>query len=174
MRLIAVGMFEKCYVLYIFYYGNIIKEKNATKGQDGVFMKITFMGAGSTVFTKNLIGDIMLTPELCECEIALYDIDGKRLDEQTVNGVTSYFALYSIILAITLILISFDGLSFEANISAVVSCINNIGPAFNEVSSNFTAFSPFSKVVLTIAMLLGRLEIYPLLLALSPYTWLKK
>ena len=44
-------------------------------------MKVTIMGAGSTVFTKNLIGDIMLTPELRECEIALYDIDGKRLDE---------------------------------------------------------------------------------------------
>ena len=44
-------------------------------------MKVTIMGAGSTVFTKNLIGDIMLTHELRECEIALYDIDGKRLDE---------------------------------------------------------------------------------------------
>lgn len=44
-------------------------------------MKVTVMGAGSTVFTKNLIGDIMLAPELRECEIALYDIDGKRLDE---------------------------------------------------------------------------------------------
>ena len=106
--------------------------------------------------------------------VEVMTFDGKRLDEQTVNGVTSYFALYSILIAITLVLISFDGLSFEANLSATVSCINNIGPAFNEVSSNFTAFSPFSKVVLIIAMLLGRLEIYPLLLAISPYTWLKK
>ena len=44
-------------------------------------MKITIMGAGSTVFTKNLLGDVMLTPALCECEIALYDIDGARLNE---------------------------------------------------------------------------------------------
>ena len=44
-------------------------------------MKITVMGAGSTVFTKNVLGDVMLTPSLCECEIALYDIDGERLSE---------------------------------------------------------------------------------------------
>ena len=44
-------------------------------------LKITFMGAGSTVFAKNVLGDTMLTPALCECEIALYDIDSNRLDE---------------------------------------------------------------------------------------------
>ena len=44
-------------------------------------MKVTFMGAGSTVFAKNVLGDIMLTPALRECEIALYDIDGERLEE---------------------------------------------------------------------------------------------
>ncbi len=44
-------------------------------------MKITFMGAGSTVFAKNVLGDTLLCPSLCECEIALYDIDGERLDE---------------------------------------------------------------------------------------------
>ena len=44
-------------------------------------MKITFMGAGSTVFAKNVLGDVLLTPALCECEIALYDIDGDRLEE---------------------------------------------------------------------------------------------
>ena len=44
-------------------------------------MKITFMGAGSTVFAKNVLGDVLLTPALCECEIALYDIDCGRLEE---------------------------------------------------------------------------------------------
>ncbi len=43
--------------------------------------KITFMGAGSTVFAKNVLGDAMLTPALSDCEIALYDIDGERLNE---------------------------------------------------------------------------------------------
>ena len=44
-------------------------------------MKVTFMGAGSTVFAKNVLGDIMLTPALRECDIALYDIDPERLEE---------------------------------------------------------------------------------------------
>ena len=44
-------------------------------------MKVTFMGAGSTVFAKNVLGDVMLTPAIRECEIALYDIDGARLEE---------------------------------------------------------------------------------------------
>ena len=44
-------------------------------------MKITFMGAGSTVFARNVIGDCMCTPALCEAEFALYDIDAQRLEE---------------------------------------------------------------------------------------------
>ena len=44
-------------------------------------MKITFMGAGSTVFAKNVLGDTLLTPALCDCDIALYDIDGERLED---------------------------------------------------------------------------------------------
>ena len=53
-------------------------------------LKITFLGAGSTVFARNVLGDVMCTPALRQCEIALYDIDGQRLKEseqilQTIN-----------------------------------------------------------------------------------------
>ena len=106
--------------------------------------------------------------------VEVMTFDGKRLDEQTVNGVTSYFALYLVGIILTTLLISVDGLSFETNISSAVSCFNNIGPAFGSTATDYCSYSSFSKVVLTIAMLLGRLEIYPLLLAFSPYTWLKK
>ena len=47
-------------------------------------MKITFMGAGSTVFAKNVLGDVMMTPALRECEISLYDIDAQRLEESYI------------------------------------------------------------------------------------------
>lgn len=47
-------------------------------------MKITFMGAGSTVFAKNVLGDVLLTPAISDCDIALYDIDGERLEESFV------------------------------------------------------------------------------------------
>ncbi len=106
--------------------------------------------------------------------VEVMTFDGKRLDEQTVNGVTSYFALYLVVIILTTLLISVDGLSFETNISSAVSCFNNIGPAFGSTATDYCSYSSFSKVILTIAMLLGRLEIYPLLLAFSPYTWLKK
>ena len=59
-------------------------------------------------------------------------------------------------------------------VSAAASCINNIGPAFGRVSAGFFDYSGFSKVVLSLAMLGGRLEIYPLLLTFLPSTWLKK
>ena len=64
----------------------------------------------------------------------------------------------------------------ETNFSAAVSCFNNIGPGFGLVgpSASFTDYSVFSKLVLSFAMLLGRLEIYPILLLLSPQIWSKR
>ena len=66
--------------------------------------------------------------------------------------------------------------ALESNLSAVVSCFNNVGPAlgFAGPSSSYANYSIFSKIILTLAMLLGRLEIYPMLLFLTPTTWLKK
>ena len=106
--------------------------------------------------------------------VEVMTFDGKKIDEQTVNGVTSYFALYIVFILLTALLISVDGLSIETNITSAISCFNNIGPAFGSSATDYTCYSGFSKIILTFAMLLGRLEIYPLLLALSPYTWLKK
>jgi trk system potassium uptake protein TrkH len=74
------------------------------------------------------------------------------------------------------LVISFEPLSFETNFSAVAACFNNIGPGFDAVgpAANYSMYSGFSKVVLSFAMLLGRLEIFPLLIFLSPATWIKK
>jgi trk system potassium uptake protein TrkH len=72
--------------------------------------------------------------------------------------------------------ISIDGLSIEANLSAVLSCFNNIGPGLAEVgpTSNFSCYSDFSTFVLTVAMLAGRLEIFPILVLFSRSTWARK
>ena len=69
-----------------------------------------------------------------------------------------------------------DGFDLETNFTAAVSCFNNIGPGLGAVgpSGNYSEYSFFSKAVLSAAMLLGRLEIFPLLLCFSPSTWLKK
>ena len=103
-------------------------------------------------------------------------LEGKRIDEASVSGVTSYFAIYVVLIAIIAFLLSIDGFSFETNLSASIACFNNIGPGFGAVGpiETYASFSPFSKIILMIAMLLGRLEIYPLLIALAPSTWLKK
>ena len=102
--------------------------------------------------------------------------EGKQVDGATLKGVSSYFALYIIcILAICLIL-SLEPFDLETNLSATLACYNNIGPGLAAVgpASNYAAYSPLSKLVLSLAMLLGRLEIYPLLLTLIPTTWIRK
>ena len=102
--------------------------------------------------------------------------EGKHVDGATLKSVSSYFAIYIIcILAICLVL-SLEPFDLETNLSATLACFNNIGPGLAAVgpASNYAAYSPLSKLVLSLAMLLGRLEIYPLLLTLIPTTWIRK
>ena len=70
-------------------------------------------------------------------------------------------------------LVSLDEYSLETNLSAVFSCFNNIGPGFGSAGplANYDCFSDLSKLVLTLDMLLGRLEIFPLLALASPHSW---
>ncbi len=100
----------------------------------------------------------------------------KRIDDQTIAGVNTYLSIFVICFFAILLLISINGFDFETTFTATAACFNNIGPGLGGVgpASSFAAFSGFSKVVLSVAMLLGRLEIFPLLLALSPATWIKK
>ena len=92
-------------------------------------------------------------------------LNGKTIDASEEKNVSSYLALYVFVLIITTLLISFEPFDFESNITAAVSCFNNIGPAFAAFgpTSSYAAYSGFSKLVLSFAMLAGRLEIYPLL-----------
>ena len=97
--------------------------------------------------------------------------EGKKVDDATLTGVGIYFAVYMFLLFAVFFLISFDGFSIETNFSAAVSTFNNIGPAFGDAAGGFFIYSPLSKLVMSFAMLLGRLEIYPMLLMLSVSTW---
>lgn len=102
--------------------------------------------------------------------------EGKRLDEMTLSSAASYLTVYAACMLVILILLSFDKFDMEANITATIASFNNIGPGFGAVgpASNYSEFSGFSKLVLCAAMLLGRLEIFPLLICFSPATWIKK
>lgn len=100
-------------------------------------------------------------------------LEGKPLDESTVSNTGSYLAVYTVCFFAIFLAVSLDGFDLETNFTAVASCFNNIGPGLSLVGPvrNFNCYSLFSKLVLSAAMLLGRLEIFPLLLAASPSTW---
>ncbi|MBR4185632.1 MAG: TrkH family potassium uptake protein [Clostridia bacterium] len=102
--------------------------------------------------------------------------EGKPLSEETRTGVTNYFALYALLLAGILIMIGGEPFDMETNISAAISCFNNVGPGFSTVgpAGGYAGYSAWAKMVLSAAMLLGRLEIYPIVLSISPSTWRKK
>lgn len=100
-------------------------------------------------------------------------INNRGVDEQVIQNVNAYMAAYLLLAAASFILISLDGFSMETNFSAVAACFNNIGPGFDAVGpmANFNGYSIPSKLILTADMLLGRLEIYPILTMFSRYTW---
>ena len=112
---------------------------------------------------------------------AIEKLEGKRIDEKTVDQTHNYFAVYIMAFVIILFVIAFveqfyAKFSFESVFTAVASCYNNVGPIFDNVAGagTFANFSGISKVILAFTMLLGRLEIYPLLLTLTPSTWAKR
>ena len=106
-------------------------------------------------------------------EVRRVQMDGKRVDAATTKAVYSFFFLYVLIIVVTGLLISVDGYDFTVNFTAALSSMSNIGPGLSIIgpTGNFAIFSTFSKIVLTIVMLLGRLEIYPLVILASPTLW---
>ena len=105
------------------------------------------------------------------------NFEGKRVDAQTMTGVNVYLGVYLMVLVAVILLLSLEPLmNFESNVTAAVACFNNIGPGLSAVGpmNSYAGYSDFSTLVLSAAMLLGRLEIFPLLLFASPATWTKK
>jgi len=102
--------------------------------------------------------------------------EGKKLDDSTKKSVGVYLALYCFILISVFILISFEPFDIETNFSAAMACFNNVGPGLAVVgpAASYAGYTAFSKLVLSVAMLLGRLELYPILLTVIPSTWSKK
>ena len=103
-------------------------------------------------------------------------MDGRAVSEEVCDNVNAYLAIYCVILVLSFAIISVDGFSIGTNFSAVASCFNNLGPGFELVGAtqNFSIYSDLSKIILSLDMLLGRLEIFPLLLLLSPDTWSRR
>jgi trk system potassium uptake protein TrkH len=102
-------------------------------------------------------------------------VNGQAMDERIISNTTAYFAVYILIMVISLVIVSLNGFAFGDSVSAVVSCFNNIGPGFGAFGAtmNYGGASVLSKITLIFDMLLGRLEIFPILILFSANTWKK-
>lgn len=151
-----------------------------------ILLLLMFMGgcAGSTAGGLKLSRVILLAKMvgrefrrlLRPRSVNVVKSDNTRVEETVLSSVAVYFAVYFVCIIGVFLLLSFDKFGFETNFTAAVACFNNIGPGFADVGpmSSFAGYSYFSKLILSFAMLLGRLEIFPLILAFSPAIWSKK
>ena len=152
----------------------------------GILLIVMFLGgcAGSTAggikISRFIIGFKSVAKEIKKLihpqRVKITKIDGKAISDDTTRMVSVYFIVYIAIYVFSFIIISIDNFDFETNFTAVAATLNNIGPGFGEVgpTGNFNLFSPLSKIVLTFDMLIGRLEIFPMLLLFMPSTWKNK
>ena len=103
-------------------------------------------------------------------------LEGKALESEQMNGIFTFAITYLLIIVAACLAVSLDGFDFETTFTSVLSCMSNIGPGTGLVGpmGNFGGVSGFSKLVLSLVMLLGRLEIYPLLLCFAPVLYRKK
>lgn len=102
--------------------------------------------------------------------------EGRALDDKTVRGSYLFLTVYFLIFFTSVLLISCDQYDLTTNFTAVTACINNIGPGLELVGpmGNYAGFSAFSKLLLSFNMLVGRLEIFPMLVLFAPSIWVKR
>ena len=103
-------------------------------------------------------------------------VNEKAVDEKVIRNTNAFFVTYIFIAAFSFLLVSLDEFSVTTNISAVLACLNNIGPGLEAVgpTANYSAMSILSKIVLIFDMLAGRLEIFPILVLFAPTAWKKR
>ncbi len=107
--------------------------------------------------------------------VNIIKLDGQRISEETIKGTTGYFITYVLLLLGSVMLISLENYDFTTSITAVITTLGNVGPGLSKVGpvENFGFFSSFAKWVLSMDMLFGRLEIFPMIMLFSPSVWRK-
>ena len=100
-------------------------------------------------------------------------IGTRSVDDEVATSVWGFFSIYVMSFMILLLAVLTSGLDLESAFSAVGACLNNLGPGLGAVSENYSNISSFTKSILAFAMLLGRLEIFTLLVILTPMFWAK-
>lgn len=100
-------------------------------------------------------------------------MDNKTVEQSTLDVLYTYIVCYMAIMVLSIIIVAADNMDFETTVTAVAACMNNIGTGYGAVGplGNFAGFSVLSKLVLCFDMLVGRLEIFPVIMLLFPTTW---
>jgi len=152
----------------------------------GILVVLMFVGAcaGSTgggvkvarvvILVKSSLADMrkMLHPNA----IATVRFEGKPLTERSVRGVHVFISVYVLVFAVSFLLLTLEGFDLVTTFTALAACINNIGPGLEVVGpmGNYARFSPWAKLLLSFNMLVGRLEIFPMLLLCAPSIWKRR
>lgn len=151
-----------------------------------ILVVLMFVGAcaGSTgggikvsrilILIKSSLADMrkMLHPNA----VTTVRLEGKPLPEKSIRGAQVYLSVYMLIFVVSFLLLSLERFDLVTTFTALASCINNIGPGLEVVGpmGNFSAFSPAAKLLLSFDMLVGRLEIFPMLLLFAPSIWRRR
>ena len=132
----------------------------ACAGSTGGGMKISRV----LILVKSFVAEIkqIINPK----EVVTVRLNDKPVEKGTLRSTRIYVAAYLLLICVFTLIISLDGKDLTTNITAVISCFNNIGPGLNQVGpmANFSVYSDWVQVVLSIVMLTGRLEIFPMFL----------
>ena len=152
----------------------------------GILVVLMFVGAcaGSTgggikvarvvILIKASYADMrrMLHPNA----VSTVRFEDKTVSDRQLRGVHLYLTVYLLVFTVSFLLLSLEQFDMVTTFTALASCINNIGPGLEMVGpmGNFADFSPFSKLLLSFDMLVGRLEIFPMLLLMAPSIWKRR
>ena len=153
---------SKCILVILMFVG-------ACAGSTGGGIKVSRI----LIYLKSIKKEVSIAshPKLTQ----KIQMSGRTIEHETVRNVNVFMAAYLVVFVTSVLLVSLDNFDFTTNFTAVAATLNNIGPGLGLVgpTSNFSGYSDFSTLVLTFDMLIGRLEVFPMLVLFSPYTWKK-
>ena len=154
--------FSKCILLCLMFSG-------ACAGSTGGGVKVSRL----VILFKSIIKEIKILSH--PKRTVKTTMNGRIIEHETIRAINVYMAAYFAIFLVSVLILSLDKPDFTTNFTAVLATINNIGPGLSEVgpTGNFGGYSDFSTLVLTFDMLVGRLEIFPMLVLFSPWSWKK-
>ena len=154
--------FSKVIVILLMFSG-------ACAGSTGGGIKVSRI----VIFIKSIFKEIKIAARPRSTHKVMFN--EKAVKHEVIRVINVYMAAYSLVFFLSVLIISIDNYDFTTNFTSVLATLNNIGPGLAETGPvrNFSIYSPLSKVVLTLNMLIGRLEIFPFLIFVSPRTWRK-